>query len=753
METLKVYVKRISYRSEDTGFSVLIVEFDNVEKYAVGTFPQIDEGMHLEVKGEWVEHPMYGKQFSVKEHTQLPFEDSMSIERYLGSGAIKGVGPALARRICAKFEEDTLRIIEEEPERLSEVRGISKQSARRISTQLEEKKETRSALMFLQKYGISNTVAIKIYRFYGDRIYTIMEPNPYQLADDIYGIVFRKADEIASKSGVLIDTEFRVRSGISYALLRGSASGHVYMPEDLLIKSTMHLLQVTEEEVAPHIMNLYMDKKIVIKEWNGERCIYAPNLYYAELNSARMILDLNETESLVQTQVDEREEKIERIISKDEEQGNYILDDIQRKAIRDSIYHGVLLITGGPGTGKTTIINSIIKYYLGEGKDVFLAAPTGRAAKRMEQATGYEARTIHRMLEVSGGELESGRKSYFGRDEENPLEADVVIVDEVSMMDVFLFNALLKAIPPGSKLILVGDIDQLPSVGPGQVLRDLIESGYLPVSSLRKIYRQGEKSLIVRNAHRINEGEPIVTEKDAQDFFLMSRNQSIAIQKDMVGLIRRNLPEYYHVESFDVQVLTPMREGELGVNRLNVILQDALNPKEKHKHEVVIDDRIIREGDKVMQIKNNYQIEWEIQGNYKIPIDKGTGVFNGDMGRVVEINEYAQQVTVEYEEHKRVTYPYFQLDQLELAYAITIHKSQGSEYPVVIMPILGGPRNLFCRNLLYTGVTRAKECLLLMGSREVVNQMIDNSKVKERYTSLSLQIADLMKIANENAWS
>lgn len=752
METLKVYVKRISYRSEDTGFTVMIVEVEGVEKYAVGTFPQIDEGMHLEVKGEWVEHPMYGKQFSVKEHTELPFEDSLSIERYLGSGAIKGVGPALARRICAKFEEDTLRIIEEEPERLAEVRGISKQSARRISTQLEEKKETRNALMYLQKFGISNTVALKIYRFYGDRIYGIMEENPYQLAEDIEGIGFRKADEIASKSGLRIDAEFRIRSGITYALLRASMSGHVYMTEDLLVKSTMHLLGVSEEEVTPHIMNLYMDKKIVIKEWEGNRCIYAPNLYYAELNSARMILDLNEIESLSQTQIEEREEKIERIISKDEDNGSYILDEVQKKAIRDSIYHGVLLITGGPGTGKTTIINSIIKYYLGEGLDVFLAAPTGRAAKRMEQATGYEARTIHRMLEVAGGELESGKRTYFGRDEENPLEADVIIVDEVSMMDLFLFYALLKAIPPGTKLILVGDIDQLPSVGPGQVLRDLIESGFLPVSSLKKIYRQGEKSLIVRNAHRINEGEEIITEKDAQDFFLMSRNHSSSIQKDMANLIRKNLPEYYHVEPFDVQVLTPMRDGELGVNRLNVLLQEALNPKEKNKYEVVLDQRIIREGDKVMQIKNNYQIEWEIQGNYKIPIDKGTGVYNGDMGVVVEVNDYARQVTVEYEEHKRVIYPYFQLDQLELAYAITIHKSQGSEYPVVIIPILGGPQNLFCRNLLYTGVTRARECLLLMGNREAVNQMIDNSKVKERYTSLSLQMKELMRIANENVW-
>ena len=749
METIKVYIKRITYRSETTGFTVLVIEVDGIEKNAVGTFVQVDEGMHLEAKGEWVDHPMYAKQFSVKEYRQLPFEDSLSIERYLGSGAIKGIGPALAHRISMKFADDTLKIIEEEPERLAEVKGISLQSARRIATQLEEKKETREVLMYLQRFGISNTVALKIHKFYGDRIYGIMEKNPYQLAEDIDGIGFQKADEIATKSGLLIDSEFRIRSGITYALLKASANGHIYMPEELLIRSTTHLLQVASEEVQPHIMNLYMDKKIVIKEWNNTRCIYAPNIYYAELNCARMILDLNEKEELLPAEVENRNLRMKKIIDKEEERGAYVLDEVQKKAIKDSLMYGVLLITGGPGTGKTTIINSIIQYYLEEGKDVFLSAPTGRAAKRMTQSTGYEAKTIHRMLEVSGGDLENNRHSYFGRDEENPLEVDVIIVDEVSMMDIFLFHALLKAVPMGTKVILVGDVDQLPSVGPGQVLRDLIESKCLPVSSLKKIYRQGEKSLIVRNAHRINQGERIVTEKGSEDFFLMNRNRAEKIQSEMIGLIQKNLPSYYHVKPFDVQVLTPMRDGELGVNRLNILLQAALNPPQKDKHEVRIDTSCFREGDKVMQIKNNYQIEWEVVGNYGIPIDNGMGVFNGDMGSVVEINDYAQQLTVEYEEHKRVVYPFYQLDQLELAYAITIHKSQGSEYPVVIIPILGGPRNLFCRNLLYTGVTRARECLLLMGNREVINEMIENSHVKERYTSLSLQMLELMKIANE----
>ncbi len=748
METIKVYVKRITYRSETTGFTVLVIDIDGIEKNAVGTFVQVDEGMYLEVKGEWVEHPMYAKQFSVKEYKQLPFEDSLSIERYLGSGAIKGIGPALAHRISVKFGEDTLKIIEEQPERLAEVRGISKQSARKIATQLAEKKETREALMYLQKFGISNTVALKIYKYYGDRIYGIMEKNPYQLAEDIDGIGFRKADEIAMKSGLLIDAEFRIRSGITYALLKASASGHTYMPEELLIKSTKHLLQVSEEEVAPHIMNLYMDKKIVIKEWNGVRCIYAPKIYFAELNCARMILDLNEEEELVTSQLEEKKARMKEIIAQEEKRGDYILDEVQRKAISDSLMYGVLVITGGPGTGKTTIINSIIQYYLEDGKDVLLSAPTGRAAKRMTQSTGYEAKTIHRMLEVSGSDMDNNRHSYFGRDEENPLEADVVIVDEVSMMDIFLFHALLKAVAMGTKVILVGDVDQLPSVGPGQVLRDLIQSECLPVSSLRKIYRQGEKSLIVRNAHRINQGETIITEKDSQDFFLMNRTRADAIQSDMISLIQKNLPSYYHVQPFDIQVLTPMRDGELGVNRLNTILQTHLNPKKKEKKEVVLESICFREGDKVMQIKNNYQIEWEVQGNYGITIDKGTGVFNGDMGLVVEINDYAQQLTVEYEEHKRVVYPFHQLDQLELAYAITIHKSQGSEYPVVIIPILGGPRNLFCRNLLYTGVTRARECLLLMGSRDAVNEMVDNSQVKERYTSLCQQMKELVRIAN-----
>ncbi len=750
METIKAIIERITYRSEGTGFTVLAIETEGKERIAVGTFAQIDEGMHVEFTGEWIDHPVYAKQFSVKSFKMLPFEDRISIERYLGSGAIKGIGPALARRIVATFGDDTLKIIEEQPERLSEIRGISLKSARTIAAQLEEKKDTREAMIFLQKFGISNTVALKIYQYYGDKVYRIMESNPYQLAEDIDGIGFQKADEIAVRAGLNIDSEFRIRSGILYALLIASSSGHVYLPEDLLIRSTMHLLHIPEDEIRPHIINLYMDQKIVIKEWDGIRCIYAPRMYYAELNCARMIMDLNWTLDLLPSEKENRIHRMNHIIDAEQDRKSYILDDVQRQAIADCIEHGVLLITGGPGTGKTTIINSMISYFMEENQDVFLAAPTGRAAKRMTQATGYEARTIHRMLEVSGGEMEEGRRAVFGRDEENPLEVDVVIVDEVSMMDVFLFHALLKAIAPGTKLILVGDVDQLPSVGPGQVLKDLIESDCLPVSFLKTIYRQSEKSLIVRNAHRINRGESILTEKDSTDFFLMQRTQASAISQEMAMLIQKNLPEYYHVDPFDIQVLTPMREGELGIYRLNEILQQSLNPENKNKKEMNLDGRLFREGDKVMQIKNNYQIEWEVRGNYGIPIDRGTGVFNGDMGKIVEINEYARQVTVEFEEQKRVAYPYHQIDQLELAYAITIHKSQGSEYPVVIMPLLSGPKNLLCRNLLYTGVTRAKDCLLVMGRREIVNEMIDNAHVKERFTTLSLQMNDLKRIAAMN---
>jgi len=771
METIRGYVEKITYSNETNSYTVLTLVEKDRERTVVGAFLRVAEGMNLEITGQIDSHPVYGEQFSMKEYKELPMEDEISMKRYLSSGAIKGIGESLANRIVKAFGGDTFRVIDEEPERLIEIKGISRRIAMEISSQLEEKKEAREAFIYLQKFGITNTMAYKIYMQYGNAIYSIMDNNPYKLAEDIEGIGFQRADEIAQRAGIFVDSEYRIRSGITYTLLQAANFGHTYLPEDRLINKTATILGVREEDIVPHIDNLAMDKKIIIRneektkeeiaqekteksqvdEFKNTRKIYAISLYYTELNAAKMLEQLNISTVLTQEEVSIIEQKTENILAEQVADGGYELDILQKNAVVESIQNGLFILTGGPGTGKTTVINSIIKYFFQEGKNIVLAAPTGRAAKRMTQATGYEAKTIHRLLEVSGLSMEEGngdKKPFFGRNEENPLEADVVIVDEMSMVDIYLFSALLKAITIGTRLIMVGDVDQLPSVGPGQVLRDLIASTKIQVVSLKKIFRQGEKSLIVENAHRINRGEDIQVEQGSKDFFFVKRQNAEQITKDLVILMKDKIPRNLHIEPFDIQVLTPMKEGALGVHMLNMYIQNALNPKEKGKEETIFENTCFRLNDKVMQVKNNYRIEWEILGNYNIPIDAGLGVFNGDMGIVQSVNTYTKELVVEYEEHKRVTYPFHQLSQLELAYAITIHKSQGSEYPAVLMPLLGGPKNLYNRNLLYTGFTRARDCLLVLGDREVIRGMIDNAKVRGRFTSLH----DFMNMEEETTW-
>lgn len=741
MEKVTGYIDHFIYQNKENGYAVLSFIVDGEEQICVGTFRAVDSGETLEITGEYVEHPMYGFQLKAQSYQVVEPDDVVSMERYLGSGAIRGIGEALAKRIVKKFGKDTFRIIEEEPERLVEIKGISERIAREIATQMIEKKDVREAFVFLQKYGISNALALKIYQKYGMNLYGIMKENPYRLAEDISGVGFRLADEIASKIGIHTDSDYRIRSGIMYTLLQCSMEGHIYMPQDLLKERCVELLQVPEEAVLSQIQNLAMERKLVIKKQDEEICVYAASYYYTELNCARMLHERNVSmeEEILPSEQNRIRQLLQRIMK---EQG-LELEELQENAVFECIRHGIMILSGGPGTGKTTTINTIIRYFDEEGMDILLAAPTGRAAKRMTEATGYEARTIHRMLEINGGMEEDGQRARFERNEENPLEADVIIIDEMSMVDIHLFQSLLSAVSIGTRLILVGDVDQLPSVGPGQVLRELIESGCFATVVLQRIFRQAGESDIVVNAHKINQGENIRLDNKSKDFFFLERNDVQVIYKHMIQLIREKLPRYVEATPYDIQVLTPMRKGNLGVETLNQILQRYLNPEDPSKKEYLAGERLFREGDKVMQTKNNYQIAWEIVSKYGITIDQGTGVFNGDMGVIRRIHEAAQTIQIEYDEHRLVEYPFSQLDEIELAYAVTIHKSQGSEYPAVILPILSGPRMLFNRNLLYTAVTRARKCVTILGSRETIAEMIQNEKQYHRYTSLCRRIQEL----------
>ena len=733
------YIEKIVYKSDETGYCVMSVEGEEGEEIFVGTLPGAGEGLYVIAEGEYVNHPQYDIQFKFSScEIQMP-KDTLGIERYLGSGIIKGIGAVLAKKIVKKFKDDTLRIIEEEPERLAEISGISERKAQAIATSYMEKKEFQEVAIFLAQYGISVNLAIRIFNTYGNKVYDILRGNPYKLAEDISGIGFRIADEIAGRIGIHTDSDYRIRSGILYTLLQAVGEGHCYLPLEQLLCRGAELLGVTEDNIRPQVDNLIVDRKLVAK---GEAVFAAP-YYYAELNCANMLRNLNipmaESENLPSQDMAIRK-RLERMA----ENLSMELDELQLKAVEESIKNGLFILSGGPGTGKTTTINMIIRYFESEGMDIFLAAPTGRAAKRMTEATGFEAKTIHRLLELNSAlSGDDSRKANFERNQENPLEADVVIIDEMSMVDIQLFQALLKAILPGTRLILVGDVDQLPSVGPGQVLRDLMNSKAFPMVTLEKIFRQAGQSDIVVNAHRINKGEQIALDNKSKDFFLLERSDVNVIYKHMIQLIQDKLPRYVNATPFDIQVLTPMRKGSLGCETLNGILQRYLNPADPCKKEHACGNAVFREGDKVMQIKNNYQLEWEIVGRYNIPIDKGLGVFNGDMGRIREINDTAATLTVEFDDGRRVNYPFSGLEELELSYAITIHKSQGSEYPAVILPLLGGPRMLFNRNLLYTGITRARNCVTILGSSETVRNMIDNVSENRRYTALEQRIREV----------
>lgn len=736
MSEIQGYVKRIVYHSELTGYYVLTIETEDKEITATGNIPSVSEGQLLLLTGEIVNHPSYGEQFKFVKCEIKQLEDRVSIERYLASGTIKGIGQAMAKRIVKKFGTDAFRIMEQEPERLVEIKGISERIAMNIAEQMQEKKDIREAMMFLQDLGIGTKLAAKIYAYYEGRVIEVLRENPYLLVEDIQGVGFKTADEIAKKAGIKTDSRYRLQAGIIYVLSEAMAEGHVYLPYSYLCQKAMSVLETGEEDVKLQIENLLIDGRLISKSEGENEKIYTSMCYYMELNSARLLLDINAPKL-------KKHKNLEASIAKIEKAAGIELDEKQREAVLMAIENGVSVITGGPGTGKTTIIKLLLDYFDKNGMDVMLAAPTGRAAKRMTETTGYEASTIHRMLEMGIGGMEGCRN------EENPLEADVVIVDEMSMVDIFLFHTLLKAVAIGTKLILVGDVNQLPSVGPGSVLKDIIESRCFEVAILDKIFRQAALSDIVINAHKINNGENILLDNKSQDFFFLERDNIEVIRQTLIYLIKEKLPKYVKADPFEIQVMTPMRKGPLGVEGLNQFLQDALNPQRPGREDFVLGDLRLREGDKVMQIKNNYQLTWEVRSKFGILIDSGQGIFNGDIGVVREIDKAAGQVTIAYDDDRKVVYGIPDLEEIELAYAITIHKSQGSEYPAVILPLLNGPSMLMSRNLLYTAVTRAKSCVLIIGSGNTVQNMIANKNEMKRFCSMDERIRELKGIDQE----
>lgn len=745
---IKGYIDNFKFRSAENGYGVFVLVTEDMEEGEVictGLSKGMEKGDYVEVDGEMVEHPNYGPQLKYRNYKIIPPPDTISVEKYLASGAIKGIGPALAMRIVKKFGEDTFRIMEEEPERLAEIKGISENKAREIAVQMAEKKELREAMIYLQGYGIGNTLAVKIYEKYGLAMYAILKENPYKLAEDIRGVGFKTADEIALKIGMSIDSAERMEGGLLYGLQLASVDGHTYLPKEELLDKTAEILAVPKADLEMPFTNLLFDKKIVIKNTAEQTKVFLSYFYFAELTCARELKRIQDAFGLPSVEEEPTGEVLKQVEDVIREQ-NLELDELQKAAVLMAIRNGVFILTGGPGTGKTTTMRTIIEYFVRTKHNVMLAAPTGRAAKRLEETSGYSAKTIHRMLEVTGVHTSDGEEhAQFGRNEYNPLDADVIIIDEMSMVDTHLFYALVQAVASGTRLIMAGDADQLPSVGPGNVLKDLLRSEVFPVVKLEKIYRQNLESDIVVNAHKINRGEEVVLGNESKEFCCVERNDVAMIHSEIVALNKDKLTKFLNVKPYEIQVLTPMKKGTLGVENLNAILQEKLNPPAPGKREVRRGETVFRVGDKVMQIKNNYEATWVIKGYNDIKVDEGKGVFNGDVGVIKSIDEYNKSLMVRFDDGRLVEYPFTQLEELEPAFAITIHKSQGSEYPAVILPLLDGPRMLFTRNLLYTAVTRAAKCVVILGSKETVRKMIARGDEQKRYTDLLNRIKEVSK--------
>ena len=736
MEVIKGYVDHFLYYNESNTYGVLELDTEDDDVICTGRFPGLTEGETIEVSGEWVDHPTYGVQLKVLNYEIIEPTDILDMERYLASGAIKGIGPSTAKKIIKHFGEDTFRIIEEEPERLSEIKGITERKAISIATQMSERHELRNVVMFLQKYGISNSMAIKLFDEYGSQIKSIILNNPYKLAREVNGIGFKRADEIAAKTGVKLDSEFRIQCGIIHCLKEASTDGHTYLPREELIRSAYELLGVCESDIERQLDELKIERQLIEVKSEDRLNIYLSEYYQIEKNCAVKLLTLARYSDRISAS------ELDREIKSIESELDIELHDLQREAVVKALSEGLFILTGGPGTGKTTTIKSIISGLERRNLRFVLAAPTGRAAKRMSETTGYEASTIHRLLSIKHNPEERA-DAYFEMNEDNPLDVDAVIIDEASMVDIFLFNSLLKAISPGCKLIIVGDSNQLPSVGPGQVLKDMLDSGVCPNVELKYIFRQSNESHIVTYAHMINNGEQIDFTTKYEDFFLLKRDNYEEIRQALLYLICEKLPKHFNTSPMQIQVLTPMKKGALGVWELNRILQECINPPSDKKVELEYGENIFRVGDKVMQTKNNYDMEWNIMSTYGISAQRGKGVFNGDIGIIDHINKPSRLIRITFDDGREAEYSYETLEELELAYAITIHKSQGSEYPVVIMPLLGGPRSLLYRNLLYTGVTRAKDCVVILGSENTVKEMIRCENENRRYTGLAARIGEV----------
>lgn len=740
MEQIEGIVENIIYQNKDTGYTVLELSTGKELLTSVGSFNSISVGENICVKGEYVNHPLYGKQLkAISFKASIP-NDIVSLERYLSSGAIKGVGPSIAHKIIQTFKDDTKRVIEEEPELLSKIKGISGKKAQDIAYQFEEKRDLRDAMIFLSQYGINGTLAVKLYKVYEDEIYYIIKQNPYKLSEDVRGIGFKTADEIARKVGIEKDSEFRIKSAVEYILYLNAEKGNTYMKVMDLFNETKFLLDIEIENdyFETLLSNMVIDRRIKIEHSTD---VYLNYYYKVEAEVAKRLLSINASVADLNYEKSTVED-----FEKFFKEKNILLDEMQLLFIKKSIENGVSILTGGPGTGKTTTINGIIQFFGAKNLKISLAAPTGRAAKRMSEATGYEAKTIHRLLEVNGvvDDKDASSHGEFLRNEENPLETDVVIVDEMSMVDISLFNSLLKAIPLNCRLVMVGDIDQLPSVGPGNMLHDIIASEKFSTVKLEKIFRQAMESDIVKNAHKVNNGEKIKLDNKSSDFFFIEESDAMHITARIWRLLSQKLPNYVDARTSDIQVITPMKKGNLGTYKLNEDLQRALNPKAINKKEYELPNgKILREHDKVMQNKNDYKLDWIIKGMYDIPIETGKGVFNGDIGEVIEIDKLNKKVEVLYDENRYVKYEFTDLDEIELAYAITIHKSQGSEYPAVVIPILDVPRLLSNRNLLYTAITRAKKCVVIVGSEKALNYMIQNKNEVRRQTGLCEKLINM----------
>ena len=734
---LKGIIDHIVYRNPENSYTVLILNTaDGGDITCVGNLPELDPGEAVSYEGDYIDNPKYGIQFSVTSFTIDPLNDAASIFRYLSSGAVKGIGAGLAKRIVDRFGEETFRIMEEEPERLSEIKGISLRKAISISEAFEAKAGSRQALSFLGNYSISPHLGQKIYDRYKERVYDVIRTNPYRLIEDIEGVGFLTADRIAAEAGIERDSEYRIRSAVLYLLSEASASGSLCLPEKDLTDRTAEMLGLDREPVIRQIDALSIERRLIREIYEDVEYCYSDTAYYAEAEAAVLLHDLCVDEKADEAEVYDR-------ISAIEKETGISLEDSQREAVRSAICNMVSIITGGPGTGKTTIINLMISYFEAKGLDVTLAAPTGRAAKRMTEASGHEAKTIHRLLgagAVMGGNPSAG----FERNADNPLETDVIILDEMSMVDIFIFRSLLRAVVPGTRLILVGDADQLPSVGPGAVLKDMIRSEYIHVTRLKKIYRQAAASAIVKNAHLIIEGKPITLDARNEDFFFLERNDAGRIIQGIIYLAGEKLPRHLHCTPVDIQVLTPVRKGPLGVDNLNLRLQEAMNPPGRMKKEIGTVNGIIRTGDKVMQIKNNYEMSWIVSNGRGMVTETGEGVYNGDIGRVLSVS--SDSAYIRFDDGREAEYKGEALSELELAYAITIHKSQGSEYRAVILPLLSGPRMLMNRNLLYTAVTRAKTMVCILGQSRTVEDMIYNESEEKRNTGFERRIREMAEM-------